>query len=94
MAATGAPVPAALDGLSLLSPLPADRLVYFGAMARGGVAVRQGRWKLYQGYQGVPTRLYDLETDKGENLNVAAGYAGVVQPLSAALNAWRATIAD
>ena len=57
MAATGAPVPAALDGLSLLSPLPADRLVYFGAMGRGGVAVRQGRWKLYQGYQGVPTRL-------------------------------------
>jgi arylsulfatase A-like enzyme len=94
MAATGAPVPAALDGLSLLSPLPAERRIFFGAMGRGGVAVRQGRWKLYLGYHGVPTRLYDLETDKGENLNVAAGYAGVVQPLTAALHAWQATIDD
>ena len=63
-------------------------------MGRGGVAVRQGRWKLYLGYQGVPTRLYDLDTDKGENLNVAAGYAGVVQSLTAALGAWQAAIDD
>lgn len=94
MAATGSPLAPLFDGLSLLSPLPPERRIFLGAMGRAGHAVRQGRWKLYLGYQGVPTRLYDLATDRGENLNVAAGYSAVVQSLTAALDTWRATIDD
>ena len=94
MAAAGAPVPAALDGLDLLTPLPAPRQIFFGAMGHAGYALRQGRWKLYLGYEGLPVRLYDLLSDKGENLNVAAGNAEVVQSLTAAIDAWKAEIDD
>ena len=94
MAAAGAPVPAALDGLDLLAPLPAPRQIFFGAMGHAGHAIRQGRWKLYLGYEGLPVRLYDLLSDKGENLNVAAGNAEVVQSLTAEIDAWKHEIDD
>jgi arylsulfatase A-like enzyme len=94
LAAAGAPVPADLDGLNLLGSVPADRRVFFGAYGRAGYAVRQGRWKLYLDYEGVPIRLYDVLRDKGEMLNVAAGNAPVVRSLIQKITAWKRAIND
>lgn len=58
------------DGHNLLT-LPADRALLFRAFyGDPGFGVRQGRWKLYQGYQGRPEQLFDVTKDKGELIPV------------------------
>jgi arylsulfatase A-like enzyme len=82
------------DGLNLLKPVPADRPVFFQAYGGQGEAVRQGKWKLYLGYGGVATQLYDVTTDKGETKNVAAGNGATVSELSALISHFKAALDD
>jgi arylsulfatase A-like enzyme/Flp pilus assembly protein TadD len=69
----GQPVPAGLDGVSLVHPPDADRAMYFEALdaylTRGWAPLRgvlQGGWK----YIDLPNaELYDLASDPGESRN-------------------------
>jgi arylsulfatase A-like enzyme len=53
-----------------------------------GGAVRVGRWKLIEWYEGF-TELYDLEADPSESKNVAKENADIVARLQASLSKWR-----
>lgn len=79
--AAGLPVPAGLDGTSLLptlrgQPQALDRALVWmrreGAQYEGQdyYALRRGRWKLVQNSPFQPFELYDLETDPGETTNL------------------------
>jgi arylsulfatase A-like enzyme len=75
----GAPVPANLDGLSLLPTLLGQaqtnrhEFLYWEFHERGfQQAVRMGNWKALRPQPGRPLELYNLKTDLGEKHNVAA----------------------
>lgn len=61
----------------------------------GNRGVRQGRWKLVADF-GKPWELYDLQTDRTEQRNVAARNPGKVAELSKLYDAWtqRANVAS
>ena len=90
--AGGAPVKT--DGKDLLN-LPADRTVFFDAFDPSpGYAVRRGKWKFYLNWEGTQNRLYDVEADKAENINLAASNPDLVKELTAAINQFKVLIND
>ena len=55
----------------------------------GKQAVRDGKWKLVLPAGADPQyELYDIETDRGENNNLAATHKDIVEKLKAEYNAW------
>ncbi len=81
----GAPVPANLDGLSMLPTLLGQtqtnrhEFLYWEFHERGfQQAVRMGDWKALCPQPGQPLELYNLKSDLGEQHNVAAQNPEVV----------------
>lgn len=50
-----------------------------------GAAIRSGKWKLIEFYELNVTELYDLESDPGENLDLAQDYPEIVLELKSKL---------
>ncbi|RIJ48541.1 DUF4976 domain-containing protein [Maribellus luteus] len=90
---TGAQVPENTDGISFLPTLlgeqqKAHEYLYWEFHEMGGrKAIRKGNWKLVHYKVNKPeettTELYNLETDPGEENNVATDHPNVVQELEA-----------
>ena len=85
--AAGLPIPAAMDGVSLLRPVPADRALMWATP--GSLVIRQGPWKLH--LYGQRAELYNLTSDLAERRNVASANQEVVRTLSAKVRAWKAS---
>lgn len=100
-AAAGIEVPPpARDGVSLLPQLrdptaaPIDRTLVFWDNQRP-VAARRGRWKLVLGPKpGAAAELFDLDADRGETTDVAAGHPEQVAALRAAITALAQELGD
>ena len=54
-----------------------------------GAAVRDGKWKLIEWYEGDPSQLFNLEQDPGETTNMANQAPEKVQQLREQLDHWR-----
>ncbi|QOV90723.1 sulfatase-like hydrolase/transferase [Humisphaera borealis] len=67
---------------------PPDRGDFGGITNLPDLAVRDGKWKLLCDYDGSNAQLYDLETDRGETVNLAGKDPARVQTLTAAAIAW------
>jgi len=52
------------------------------------LAVRDGKWKLLCEYDGSKPKLYNLETDRAEAVNLAAKHREIVKRLTAAVTVW------
>jgi uncharacterized sulfatase len=52
------------------------------------LAIREGRWKLLQEFDGSDAELYDVAADPNETRNLVADHEDVVQALSAKLLSW------
>ena len=87
---TGAKVPGAVDGISILPTLlgrpqdPGNRTLYWEFYEKAGWrAVRFGNWKAIQHNMNMkehqPVELYNLETDIRESTNLAASHPELVQ---------------
>jgi arylsulfatase A len=80
----GLPPPADIDGLSYLPTLLGNRTAqkqheYLYWEFRGKQAVRMGKWKAVRPSPAGKIELFDLETDLGEEENVAALHLDVVR---------------
>lgn len=86
-------LPADLDGVSLAATLlggeaePHPPLYWSFYERGGGRALRRDRWKIIEQPLGTPARLYDLETDAGEDDDVAARHPERVAELIDLMNA-------
>ncbi|NQV33413.1 MAG: N-acetylgalactosamine-6-sulfatase, partial [Phycisphaeraceae bacterium] len=67
---------------------PPDRDAFYGDNDLPDLAVRAGKWKFLCEYDGAEPELYDMDTDRGETRNVAAGHPKVVARLSGLLRDW------
>lgn len=67
---------------------PPDRKNFYGFDQLPDLAVRQGPWKLLCDYDGSRTQLYNLESDPGEENNLAADEPELVSSLTAKLMEW------
>ncbi len=84
----GAPIPTGLDGVSLLPTLRGEKQApraFVYRELRGTQIVRMGDWKgirtgMLKG--GTTIELYNLETDVGEQRNVAAEHPDVVERIA------------
>jgi arylsulfatase A-like enzyme len=91
----GARAPSGLDGMSMARALfglsqPTHELLYWEFHERGfQQAVRMGRWKAVRLKTEAPLELYDLESDSGEQRDVAAGHPDVVAKIEAYLRTAR-----
>ncbi len=91
----GARTPDGLDGMSMTralrhEPQPSHEFFYWEFHERGfQQAVRMGRWKAVRLKAGSPLELYDLESDPGEERNVAAANRNVVARIEAYLETAR-----
>lgn len=56
------------------------------------LAVRDGKWKLLCEYDGSQPQLYDLESDKEETHNLAAGHGEITVRLAKAAVAWHRSL--
>ncbi len=56
---------------------------------RPGSVMRYGRWKLHEYFEDGTLELYDLESDPGENLNLAGGMKEKTDSLHRMLQQWR-----
>jgi arylsulfatase A-like enzyme len=56
----------------------------------GNRAVRDGKWKIVSTYPATQWELYDLETDRGETINVASSHPEIVSRLSNLYAEWAA----
>lgn len=56
------------------------------------LAIRQGSWKLLMQEDGTGAELYDLKSDRGEEINVADENADVVERLRDELTTWTQTL--
>lgn len=81
-----APIPAGLDGISLLPALRgetqrSDRTLHWRFEESDFVrsAIRYGKWKAVQPNSDTPWELYDLSTDIGETAGLAARHPDVLQ---------------
>ncbi|MEY2881024.1 MAG: Arylsulfatase [Verrucomicrobiota bacterium] len=96
----GAPVPAGLDGVSLVPtllgrPAAAQALrPHFYWEAAPQQAVRQGDWKLFRAAPGRAPELYHLGRDLGETTNLAATEPAVAARLTALLTTARTDAPD
>ncbi len=54
-----------------------------------GSVIRRGRWKLIDSFDPESKELYDLETDIGEQHNLASTQPVIMSELLSALSAWR-----
>lgn len=102
-AAAGVPVPKEVHldgGLDLVRAARGElstrnRLLFFefhfpqrGVAASLPLAVRRGKWKLFSNLTLDAFELYDLESDVGEQRNIAPGNDGTVRELKAELEKW------
>ncbi|MFO7906671.1 MAG: sulfatase-like hydrolase/transferase [Planctomycetota bacterium] len=71
---------------------PPDRKNFFGYENLPDLAARQGKWKLLCDDDGSRAELYDLESDVGEQHNVADENPQVVARLSARVVQWWKTM--
>jgi arylsulfatase A-like enzyme len=88
----------AVDGVSVVPLLRGESLQerplfwhyphYGNQGGMPGGAVRDGRWKLIEWYEGF-TELYDLEADPSESKNVAQEHTDIVAELRQRLSQWR-----
>jgi arylsulfatase A-like enzyme len=69
---------------------PPDRDSFYGVSDLPDLAMRQGKWKLLMEYDGSSPELYDLDSDRGETLNLATREPGVVARMTKLLLAWHA----
>ncbi len=93
-------MPADVDGTSLTSLLsesgaPDREALYWhyphysNQGGRPGGAIREGRYKLIENYEDESLELYDLETDLGEQTNLASEMPEIASTLHEKLQAWR-----
>lgn len=61
-----------------------------GAPPRG--ALRSGRWKLHESFVDGSVRLYDLDADPGESVDLAGSNPAVAAELVGRLRSWRAKV--
>jgi arylsulfatase len=78
-----------MEGVSLTpafedKPLK-DRVIFWEH--EGNRAVRQGKWKLVSKHPGG-WELYDIEADRTEQYDLAAGYPEKVQDMKALYESW------
>ena len=91
----GTKPPPGLDGMSMAralrgQPQPSHEFLYWEFHERGfQQAVRMGRWKAVRLRNGAPLELYDLETDRNEEREVAAAHPDVVARIEAYLKTAR-----
>jgi arylsulfatase A-like enzyme len=84
-----------LDGISMARALrgaaqPAHDFLYWEFHERGfQQAVRMGRWKAVRLSKDAPLEIYDLQTDRAEQHNVAAAHPDVVTRIEAYLRTAR-----
>jgi len=96
----GAPAPAGIDGISMLPAIlgkPQKQHEYlYWEFHEGGFkqAVRMGNWKAVRLDPKLPIELYDLETDIGEQNNVADKHPDVVAKIDAILKTARTDSAE
>ncbi len=67
---------------------PPDRDSFYGDNDLPDLAMREGKWKFLCEYDGSEPELYDLETDRGEERNVADQNPDLVSKLTKSLIAW------
>jgi arylsulfatase A-like enzyme len=65
---------------------------YSNQGGRPGGAIRAGRWKLIERYENGSLELYDLETDIGEQRNLATERPELAAELARRLAEWRARV--
>lgn len=73
---------------------PPDRAHFRHYRNLPDLAVRSGQWKLYCDYDGGNPSLFDLTNDAGEEKNVAAANATIVEELTSAVQEWNAQMPD
>lgn len=71
---------------------PPDRDAYYGEDNLPDLAVRHEKWKLLCEYDGSLPQLYNLETDPGEQQNLAEDHTETVEKLTKDLLAWHASM--
>jgi uncharacterized sulfatase len=95
LAGASTAVPKDTDGLSILPTLVGELAkqqqhdhLYWAFYERGGAqAARAGRWKAVQQPMKSAVRLYDLQTDLGEERDVAADHPEIVTKLTDSMRA-------
>lgn len=95
LAGASADVPKDTDGLSILPTLVGQSAnqqqhdyLYWAFYERGGAqAARAGRWKVIQQPLKSTVRLYDLQSDLGEERDVAAEHPQIVKKLTESMRA-------
>ena len=91
----GAKPPSGLDGMSMARALRGEvqesqQVLYWEFHERGfQQAVRMGRWKAVRLKNGAPLELYDLQTDRNEEREVAAANPDIVAKIEAYLKTAR-----
>ncbi len=91
-----------LDGTSFLSrmtgsaeKLPARDLFWRQHGGKGARAMRRGNWKLHDDRpEGGKPALYDLESDIGEQKNIAADHPEVLNAMLAELDRWESQMEE
>jgi arylsulfatase A-like enzyme len=103
LAAAGQPIPAPLDGQSLLpalrgeAPFPSRSLMWrfvFGpAVAKSPWAIRDGNWKLVQGSAASSeVQLFDLTKDAGEANDLSTAHTDIRERLQKSHDTWVASM--
>ncbi len=70
-------------------------LLWKTSSVKSPAAIRDGQWKLhFPNSKRGELALYDLATDPGETNNLVTKHPGIVQRLSAKIEAWQATLPE